>query len=43
MAPFPLMPPTPVLVGSMGHLAAQENWTSTFTLVNKGVAPSQAS
>ncbi len=41
-APFPLLPPTPVLVGSMGHLAAQENWTSTFTLVNKGVAPSQA-
>jgi hypothetical protein len=26
----------------MGHLAAEENWTSTFTLVNKGVAPSQA-
>ena len=42
MAPFPLLPPTPVLVGSMGHLAAQENWTSTFTLVNKGVAPTQA-
>jgi len=41
-APFPLLPPTPVLVGSMGHLAAEENWTSTFTLVNKGVAPSQA-
>jgi len=41
-APFPLIPPTPVLVGSMGHIAAEENWTSTFTLVNKGVAPSQA-
>ncbi len=41
-APFPLTPPTPVLVGSMAHIAAQENWTSTFTLVNKGVAPSQS-
>ncbi len=42
MAPFPLAPAAPLLVGSMGHLAAQENWTSTFTLINKGVAPSQA-
>jgi hypothetical protein len=42
IAPFPLASPTPVLVGSMGHIAAEENWTSTFTLVNKGAAPSQA-
>ena len=41
-APFPLVPPTPVLIGSMAHIAAEENWTSTFTLVNKGVAPSEA-
>src|SRR5437868_6069731 len=25
-------------VGSMAHLAAQENWTSTFTMVNKSAA-----
>ena len=25
-------------IGSMAHLAAQENWTTTFTLVNKGSA-----
>ncbi len=24
------------LIGSMAHLAAEENWTTTFTLVNKG-------
>jgi len=24
-----------------GHLAAQENWTTTFTLVNKGGAAAQ--
>ena len=29
-------------VGSMAHLAAQENWTSTFTFVNKGVVPATA-
>jgi len=29
-------------VGSMPHLAAQENWTSTFTLLNKGVVPATA-
>jgi hypothetical protein len=42
LAPFPLTPVTPIFVGSMGHLAAEENWTTTFTLVNKGGAPSQA-
>ena len=26
-------------IGSMAHLAAEENWTTTFTLVNKGAAP----
>ncbi len=29
-------------VGSMTHLAAQENWTSTFTLINKNVVPATA-
>ena len=29
------------LVGSMPHIAAEENWTTTFTLVNKGGAPQQ--
>ncbi len=27
-------------IGSMAHLAAEENWTTAFTLVNKGVAAS---
>ena len=27
--------------GSMAHLAAEENWTSTFTLVNKGMMSAQ--
>jgi len=26
------------IIGSMAHLAAQENWTTTFTLVNQGAA-----
>ena len=30
------------LIGSMPHLAAEENWTTTFTLVNKGSTPAQA-
>ena len=29
-------------IGSMAHLAAQENWTSTFTLVNKSLVPATA-
>jgi hypothetical protein len=29
-------------IGSMPHIAAQENWTTAFTLVNKGVASAQA-
>jgi hypothetical protein len=28
-------------IGSMAHLAAQENWTTTFTLVNKGTSTAQ--
>jgi len=28
-------------IGSMSHLAAQENWTTTFTLVNKGTSSAQ--
>jgi hypothetical protein len=42
MAPFPLTPPPPPFVGSMGHIAAEGDWTTTFTLVNKGAAASQA-
>ena len=30
------------LIGSMPHLAAQENWLTTFTLVNKGSAAATA-
>ena len=30
------------LVGSMPHIAAEENWTTTFTLVNKGGSSQQA-
>ena len=29
------------LVGSMSHMAAEENWTTTFTLVNKDSASAQ--
>jgi len=29
-------------IGSMPHLAAEENWTTTFTLVNKSAAQAQA-
>jgi len=29
-------------VGSMAHLAAEENWTSTFTFINKNVVPATA-
>ena len=29
------------LIGSMAHLAAEENWTTAFTLVNKGTASVQ--
>jgi hypothetical protein len=42
MAPFPLTPPPPPFIGSMGHIAAEGDWTTTFTLVNKGAAASQA-
>ena len=28
-------------IGSMAHLAAQENWTTSFTLVNKGTSMAQ--
>jgi trimeric autotransporter adhesin len=30
------------IIGSMAHLAAQENWTTTFTLVNKSAASATA-
>ncbi len=42
LAPNPLEPTKTTFVGSMGHLAAEENWTTTFTLVNKGGGPAQA-
>ena len=29
-------------IGTMPHIAAEENWTTTFTLVNKGTAPATA-
>jgi len=29
-------------IGSMPHIAAEENWTTTFTLVNKGAAAATA-
>jgi hypothetical protein len=29
-------------IGSMAHLAAEENWTTTFTLVNKSASPATA-
>ncbi len=31
----------PSFVGSMPHIAAEENWTTTFTLVNKGTSMAQ--
>ncbi len=34
--------PGTAFVGSMAHLAAEENWTSTFTLINKNVVPATA-
>ncbi len=34
--------PTGSYIGSMPHIAAQENWTTTITLVNKGTAPAIA-
>jgi hypothetical protein len=39
---FSLQIPDQNFVGSMPHLAAQENWTTIFTLVNKGAAPVQS-
>ena len=30
------------IIGSMAHLAAEENWTTTFTLVDKGGTPATA-
>ena len=29
-------------IGSLAHLLAEENWTTSLTLVNKGAAPAQA-
>ena len=30
------------LIGSMPHMAAKENWTTTFTLVNKGASAARS-
>ena len=32
----------PPFIGSMAHLAAEENWTTAFTLVNKGASAATA-
>ena len=34
-------PTGPNFIGSIAHLAAQENWTTMFTLVNKGTSTAQ--
>ena len=39
---FSFQIPDQNFVGSMPHLAAEENWTTMFTLVNKGAAPAQS-
>ena len=39
---FSLQVPNQNLIGSMPHIAAEENWKTTFTLVNKGAAATQA-
>lgn len=39
---FSFQVPNQNLIGSMPHIAAQENWTTTFTLVNKGAAAAQS-
>ena len=42
IAPYPLAAPAPPFAGSMAHIAAEENWITTFTLVNKGGTASQS-
>jgi hypothetical protein len=34
--------PLLTFMGSMAHIAAEENWTTSFTLVNKGATPATA-
>jgi hypothetical protein len=34
--------PQLTFIGSMPHIAAEENWTTSFTLVNKGATPGTA-
>ncbi len=41
LSAFSLQVPDQQLIGSMPHIAAKENWTTTFTLVNKSTAPAQ--
>ena len=39
---FSVQIPDQNFIGSMPHIAAEENWTTTFTLVNKGTATAQS-
>ena len=39
---FSVQIPDQDFIGSMPHIAAEENWTTTFTLVNKGTAAAQS-
>ncbi len=39
---FPSTASGPAFIGSMPHIAAEENWTTTFTLVNKQPSASAA-
>jgi hypothetical protein len=39
---FSVQVPDQNFIGSMAQLAAEENWTTAFTLVNKGNIPAQA-
>ena len=42
LSAFSVQIPDQNLIGSMPHIAAEENWTTTFTLVNKGTAAAQS-
>jgi hypothetical protein len=42
LSAFSFQIPDQNFIGSMPHIAAEENWTTTFTLVNKGAAAAQS-
>ncbi len=42
LSAFSFQLPNQNLIGSMPHIAAEENWTTTFTLVNKGTTAAQS-